>query len=318
MIFCFFGDIIISMLHDVAIIGGAGGGLTAAIYTSRKKLSTILIAKQIGGQCVLTDDIENYPGFEKISGIELSDKMRKQAEKYGVEIREGVIVESIEKKPDSFLIKTKGGENIEAKAVIVATGKNPRRLNVPGEKEFENKGVVFCSICDAPLFGGKDVVVAGGGNSGLHTALDLSNYANNIYILEAGPKIIGEEILQERLMKSGKVKFFTDARIIEIKGGNFVEKIIYEDKTTGETKEVSAQGIFISAGWTPATSFLNGLVDLNEGGEIIIDPKTNKTSVNGIFAAGDCTDVKYKQIIIAAGEGAKAALSAYDYLTSNI
>ena len=304
------------MLYDVAIIGGAGAGLTAAIYASRKKLSVILIAKQIGGQSVLTDDIENYPGFEKISGIELMDKARKQAEKYGTEIREGAIVEAIEKKADSFLIKTKDRENIEAKAIILATGKNPRRLNVLGEKEFENKGVVFCSICDAPLFGGKDVVVAGGGNSGLHTALDLLNYANNIYILEAGPKIIGEEILQERLTKSGKVKFFTDAKITKIKGSNFVEKIIYEDKKTGETKEIPAQGIFISAGWTPATSFLSGIVDLNEGGEIIIDPKTNKTSADGIFAAGDCTDVKYKQIVIAAGEGAKAALSVYDYLSS--
>ncbi|MFA4890544.1 MAG: FAD-dependent oxidoreductase [Candidatus Paceibacterota bacterium] len=304
------------MLHDIAIIGGAGAGLTAAIYTSRKKLSTILIAKQVGGQCLLTDDIENYPGFEKISGIELMDKMRKQAEKYGVEIKEGSIVENIEKKNGAFLIKIKDGEDIETKAIILATGKNPRRLNVPGEKEFENKGVVFCSICDAPLFAGKDVVVAGGGNSGLHTALDLLNYANNIYILEAGPKIIGEEILQERLMKSGKVKFFTDTKITEIKGSNFVEKIIYEDKKTGDKKEISAQGIFISAGWTPATSFLSGFLNLNDNGEIIINPKTNETSVGGVFAAGDCTDVKYKQIIIAAGEGAKAALSAYDYLAS--
>jgi thioredoxin-disulfide reductase len=304
------------MLHDVAIVGGAGAGLTAAIYASRKKLSTILIAKQIGGQCVLTDDIENYPGFEKISGIELMDKARKQAEKYDVEIKEGSIVEAIEKKSDSFLIKIKDEEDIEAKTIIIATGKNPRRLNIPGEKEFGGKGVVFCSICDAPLFAGKDVVVVGGGNSGLHTALDLLNYANNIYVLNAGPRIKGEEILQERLIKSGKVKFFTDARITEIKGSNFVEKIIYEDKKTGTKKEIFAQGIFISAGWTPATSFLNGLIDLNEEGEIIINQKTNETSVKGVFAAGDCTDVKYKQIIIAAGEGATAALSAYDYLAS--
>ena len=302
------------MLHDVAIIGGAGAGMTAAIYASRKKLKTILIAKQIGGQCVLTDDIENYPGFEKISGIELMDKMRKQAEKYGVEIKEGIIVENIKKKSDTFLIKTKDGENIEVRAVIIATGKNPRRLNVPGEKEFEGKGVVFCSICDAPLFKGKDVVVAGGGNSGLHTALDLVNYANNIYILASGSKIAGEEILQERLMKSGKVIFFTDAKITGIKGESFVKKIIYEDKKTGDKKEISAQGIFVSAGWTPATSFLDGFIDLNAEGEIIVNPRTNETSVPGVFAAGDCTDIKYKQIVIAAGDGAKAALSTYDYL----
>lgn len=305
------------MLYDVAIIGGAGAGMTAAIYSARKKLNAVLIAKQVGGQCLLTNSIENYPGFEKISGIELIDKMRKQVEKYEVPIEEGKEVESIEKKDGPFLIKLKDGESIETRAIIIATGENPRRLGIPGEKEFEGKGVVFCSVCDAPLFAGKDVVVAGGGNSGLNTALDLLNYANNIYVLGGRPKIMGDEILQERLIKSGKVKFFTDARITEIKGGAFVEKIIYNDKKTGEEKEISAQGIFVSAGWLPATSFLDGFLDLNNKGEIIINPKTNETSVGGVFAAGDCTDTKYKQIIIAAGEGAKAALSAYNYLSSN-
>lgn len=305
------------MLYDVAIIGGAGAGMTAAIYSARKKLNTVLIAKQVGGQCVLTNNIENYPGFEKISGIELMNKMRKQVEKYGVLIEEGEEVKSIEKKDGHFLIKLKDNESIGTKTIIVATGKNPRRLGIPGEKEFEGKGVVFCSICDAPLFAGKDVVVAGGGNSGLHTALDLLNYADNIYVLGSRPKIIGDEILQEKLIKSGKVKFFTDARIVEIKGGTFVEKIIYQDKKTERIKEISAQGIFVSAGWSPATSFLDGFLDLNDKGEIIINPKTNETSASGVFAAGDCTDIKYKQIIIAAGEGAKAALSAYNYLVSN-
>lgn len=306
------------MLYDIAIIGGAGAGMTAAIYSARKKLNAVLIAKQVGGQCLLTNSIENYPGFEKISGIELIDKMRKQVEKYEVPIEEGKEVESIEKKDGPFLIKFKDSGSIETRAVIIATGENPRRLGIPGEKEFEGKGVVFCSICDAPLFAGKDVVVAGGGNSGLNTALDLLNYANNIYVLGGRPKIMGDEILQERLIKSGKVKFFTDARITEIKGGAFVEKIIYNDKKTGEEKEISAQGIFVSAGWLPATSFLDGFLNLNDKGEIIINPKTNETSVGGVFAAGDCTDTKYKQIIIAAGEGAKAALSAYNYLSSNI
>ena len=171
------------MIYDITIIGGASAGLTAALYSARKKMNVIILSKQIGGQSLLTDNIENFPAFEIISGKELSAKMRKQVEKYKVPIKEGIEVESIEKKDNIFLINLKEGENIESKTLIIATGKNPRRLNIPGEKEFENKGVVFCSICDAPLFGGKDVVIVGSGNSGLESAVDLLKYANKAWIL---------------------------------------------------------------------------------------------------------------------------------------
>jgi len=313
------------MVYDLVIIGGATSGLTAGIYAARKKLNAVILTKEIGGQTLQTESIENFPGFEKISGPELIDKMKEQVQKYGLPIKSGMEVKSISKIGDIFEISTNMPDEIKAKSVIIATGKNPRRLNVPGEKEFENKGVVYCSTCDAPLFGDKTVVVAGGGNSGLNSAFDLLKYAVKIYVMEASDKIIGDEFLQEKLKASGKVEFITNADIKEIKGANFVEKIVYLDKKTGlpadeagEEKTLNAQGIFVNVGWSPSSAFVKGFLETNEYGEIIIDPKTNETSVKGAFASGDVTDVKYKQCVIAAGEGAKAALSAYDYLKSKL
>lgn len=306
------------MIYDIVIIGGASAGLTAGIYASRKKLKTLLLTKQIGGQSLLTDTIENFPGFDSISGKELIGKMRKQAERFGVEIEEGVKVEKIEKKGEEFEVRLRGFEvGLRARAIIIATGKSLCRLNIPGEKEFENKGVSFCSICDTPLFGGKDVAVIGGGNSGMESAMDLTKYANKIYILECGEKIKGDEFLQEKLKRTGKVEFINNAEVKEIKGSKFVEKIIYEDKKTSEIKEIPIGGVFVNIGWIPATGFLKGFVELNSQGEIIVNHKTQETSVPGVFAAGDVTDGLYKQCITAAGDAAKAALSAYDYLVKS-
>src|SRR3989337_48829 len=219
------------MIYDLVIIGGATSGLTAGIYAARKKLNAVILTKEIGGQTLQTESIENFPGFEKISGPELIDKMKEQVQKYGLPIKSGTEVKSISKTDGGFEISPNANDKTTAKSLIIATGKNPRRLSVPGEKEFENKGVVYCSTCDAPLFGGKTVVVAGGGNSGLNSAFDLLKYANNIYVLES-------------LKVSGKVVFITNADIKEIKGANFVEEIIYLDKKTGEEKTLKAQGIF--------------------------------------------------------------------------
>ncbi|MEK9161515.1 MAG: FAD-dependent oxidoreductase [Patescibacteria group bacterium] len=302
------------MIYDLAIIGGATSGLTAGIYAARKKLNTIILTKEVGGQTIQTESIENFPGFENISGTELIGKMKAQVLKYNLPIKSGAGVKSISKKDDVFEIETDKEEKITAKSVIIATGKNPRRLNVPGEKEFENKGVVYCSTCDAPLFGGKDVVVAGGGNSGLGSAFDLLKYANNIFVMESMDKLKGDELLHEKLKASGKVTFMTSVDIKEIKGSKFLEEIIYLDKKTGEEKTIKSQGLFVSVGWSPSSAFVKGFLEMNEYEEIVINQKTNETSVKGVFASGDVTDIKYKQCIIAAGEGAKAALSAYDYL----
>lgn len=305
------------MIYDVVIIGGASAGLTAGIYAARKKLNAIILAKQIGGQSLLTDRIDNFPGFEMIAGKDLIDKMRKQVENHGIPIKEDAEVESIIKKNGNFSVKLKDGEKIETKTIIIATGKKYRQPDISGVKKFENRGVSFCTTCDAPLFKDKRVAVIGSGNSALNAAIDLAKYADKIYVLARGPKIRGDELLLEKTKESGKVEFLNEVEVKEIKGDNFVEKIIYKDKKTGEEKELKVEGVFVNIGWVPATGFLKDFVDLNKEGEIIIDPRTNETSVKGVFAAGDVTDVKYKQCIIAAGEGAKAALSAYNYLTSS-
>ena len=302
------------MIYDLVIIGGATSGLTAGIYAARKKLNAVILTKEIGGQTLQTESIENFPGFEKISGSELIDKIKEQVLKYGLPLKSGTEVKSISKTDDIFEIATNISDEIKAKSVIIATGKNPRRLNIPGEKEFENKGVVYCSTCDAPLFGGKDVAVAGSGNSGLNSAYDLLKYANNIYVIESADAVKGDEFLQEKLKKSGKVSFITGADIKEIKGVSFMEEVVYLDKESGEEKALKAQGLFVNIGWSPSSALVKGFLKTNEYEEIVIDPKTNETSVKGVFASGDVTDIKYKQCVIAAGEGAKAALSAYDYL----
>ena len=302
------------MIYDLIIIGGAMAALSSAIYAARKKINTVILTGKIGGQSLLTDNIENYPGFKSISGEELIQKVKEQVENLGVEIKIDKLVQEINESGDNFEVKTKDGEIFHAKSAIIATGKNPRHLNVPGEREFIGKGVSFCSICDAPLFGGKDVVVVGGGNAGLESAMDLTKYANKIYVLEFSPKIMGDESTQEKLRQSGKTEFIANAQVKEIKGNKFAESLIYEDRQSGEKKELKAGGVFVNIGQIPATDFVKNTVQLNERGEIIIDPKTNQTSVKGIFAAGDATDIPFKQCVIAAGEGAKAALNVYNYL----
>ncbi len=303
--------------YDVAIIGGATAGMTAAIYTARKRLKTVILTKETGGQNLKTDRIENFPGFMTIPGKDLTGKIREQVDKHEVPVMEGVEVEKIDVHPESkdeFTIHVKGGDIYEARTVIIATGKNPRLLGIPGEAEFENKGVSFCPTCDAPLFGGKNVAVIGSGNSGLESANDLMKYANKIYVLEYGSEIKGDPSTVEALKKTGKVEFILRVETKEIQGSNFVEKLVYRDLTDNETRELSVQGVFINIGWIPATSFLSDFVKLNEYGEVEIDHKTTQTSVAGVYAAGDVSNTLYKQCVIAAGEGAKAALSAYNHI----
>lgn len=300
---------------DLVIIGAGPAALTAAIYTARKKLNFEVLAQRVGGeQVLLTNDIENWPGTKLISGIGLIRKFRKHIENYGVKIKGGQEVVKIEKEGKRFLVKTRRGEEYRARAIIIASGKKPRHLRVPGGKEFEGKGVSYCSICDAPLFRGKTVAVIGGGNAGLESALNSAKYARKIYILELGSKAIGDEFLQEKLKETGKVEFIFNARTVEIKGGKFVTGLIYEDRVTREKKELAVKGVFVHVGQITSSDFIKDFLETSNANEIIIDPKTNQTSVKGIFAAGDVTNVKWKQIVVAAGEGAKAALSAYEYL----
>lgn len=301
-------------MYDLIIIGGGPAGITAGIYAARKKLNTLLVTKEWGGQIVKASDIQNWPGEKSISGVDLMNKMVEHLKKFKLEIKEGREVIDLETKGNNFAIRDNGDEEYEARAVIIATGKMPRVLNIPGEEKFKGKGVSFCSTCDAPLFKGKEVAVIGGGNAGFDAVLDLTKYAKKIYILEFLQEMKGDASTKEKLEKTGKVEFIVNAAIKEFRGKDFVESLIYEDRDTGEDKELKVRGIFIAIGMVPKAGFAEGLVEFNKVGEIVINKEDNSTRTKGIFAAGDITDVKYEQIVIAAGEGAKAALAVYDYL----
>ncbi|MFA5013344.1 MAG: FAD-dependent oxidoreductase [Candidatus Paceibacterota bacterium] len=302
------------MIYDVAIIGGGPAGITAGIYAARQKMKAILIAKSFGGQMAnKAVDIENYPGFEKISGLELIERFESQLKSKDVEIRSEDLHE-IDLVNDNFKIIFEDSEFIEAKTVIISAGAKARKLGVKGEHEFMGKGVSHCTTCDGPFFEGKDIVVAGGGNAGFESALFMRNYANKIYILEYGDKVRADEENQKRVRESNKIEIILNADIKEINGENFAQELVYIDRATGQEKKLAVRGVFVQIGYEPASHIVENFVDLNSKKEIIVDHNTLATKTPGLFAAGDITDGFLKQVVVAAADGAKAAMSAYKYL----
>lgn len=302
------------MVYEVIIIGGGPAGIAAGIYTSRQKLNSLLITKDFGGQLARkTVAIENYPGFKRISGLELIQKFQDHLENKDIEIEKNE-VSKVEKTGDNFIILTEDKKRFESKAVILASGADPRPLKVPGEKELIGKGVSYCALCDGPLFSDKTVAVIGGGNSGFETAIFLNKIAKKIYILEYGSEVKADQANQQIVEKTEKAKIITNALLKEIQGDKFVKAIIYQDRETKEEKELAVEGVFVEIGLQPATSFIKDLVEFNERDEIIVDFETCKTKTPGLFAAGDVNVGRYKQIVTACGEGAKAALAAFEYL----
>ncbi|MBU2036977.1 FAD-dependent oxidoreductase [Patescibacteria group bacterium] len=301
-------------MYDLVIIGAGPAGLAAAIYAARKKIKTLVLAGNAVSQTTEAHLVENYPGIPSIPGGELAEKFREHARGIGVEIKDSVEIAKIESSDGKFEVIATGSK-FSAKSLIIATGKKYRELQVPGAKEFKGKGITYCATCDAPLFKNKIVAVIGAGDSGQDAAWQLTKYASKIYLLNKYPAMRGDDrLLQEELKKHPKIEIYNQCEPMEIKGEKFVQALIFKHNGVGETKEITVDGIFVEIGSVPASKFLTGVVDLNEKGEIIINPKTNATSCPGIFAAGDTTDIPHKQIIIAAGEGAKAALSVYEYL----
>ena len=301
-------------MYDLIIIGGAPAATSAGIYAARKRIKTLLITKDWGGQAVLAPWIENYPGFESISGADLVNNFVNQLKKNELEIKEGLKVKEMNLTKDNSVIEVKTDKDIyQAKTVIIATGRTPRKLGLPNEEKFIGKGISFCPTCDGPLFKDKEVAVIGGGNMGLSTALELTAYASKMHILEYSPKLKADGFFQEKIKTISKINVLTNVQVTEIKGEQFVNGLVYQDRSSGKSKEISIEGIFVSIGSLANSAFAKDMVELNKQGEIKIDPK-NRTSQPNIFAAGDVTDVSHKQIIIAAGEGAKAALNAYEYL----
>lgn len=294
-------------MYDLIIIGAGAAGMSAAIYAARQKLNFIVISKDIGGQTLLSSDVENYLGFHFIDGTHLVGKFKEHLKDYNVSVIEEEAI-SVEKINSGFKIKTKKKE-YKSKAVIIATGEHPRKLNVPGEKEFYGKGVTYCATCDAPLFSGKDVAVIGGGNSAMEAALLAEKYSNKVFILSIKSELKGDALLLQNLKNSKKIEVIGNAKTKEILGDKFVSEIKFE--RDGKKERLTVQGVFVEIGLTPNSSLAD--IKKNEYGELIVDIK-NMTSVNGIFAAGDVTNVTEKQIVVAAGEGAKAALEAIKYL----
>jgi len=303
-----------SFLYDLIIIGGGPAGISAGIYGARQKLDILLITKSFGGQIARKAVmIENYPGFEEISGMELIQKLEKHLRKQKIDIERDE-VSKVKKIKDRFVVITQSKNRFESKAVIVASGADPRPLEVSGEKEFIGRGLSYCVNCDGPLFEGKTVAVIGGGNSAFETAIFLSKIAKKIYILEYGERVRADEINQELVKKTGKVKIITNAQVKRIQGNQFVNSLVYEDRKTEKEITLPLEGIFVEIGNQPATSFVKDLVDFNERDEIMVEFETCQTKTSGLFAAGDCNVGKFKQIVTACGEGTKAALATYDYL----
>ncbi len=301
------------MIYDLIIIGGGPAGITAGIYAARKKLNTLLIAKDFFGQTAKTGEIDNWPGSPAISGGALMMNFEKHLKSFALDIKEGQTVISV-KQGAEFTVQIESGESFEAKALVVCSGANPKKLGVAGEDKFIGKGVSFCSLCDAPFFQGKSVAIVGGGNSALEAALDLAKYAKQIYLLEAGEALKGDPLLQDMVKQTNKVEIRFNQEIKEIQGKAMVEGVVVFDRPTQKSEVLAVAGVFVEIGWTPQSDFLGDLLAKNERGEIIADPATGQTSLEGVFAAGDCANTKYKQVILAAASGARAALSAYEYL----
>jgi NADH-dependent peroxiredoxin subunit F len=301
------------MIYDLIIVGAGPAGMTAAIYAARRKINFILISLDVGGQMSWSSAVENYPGTTSISGVELVRNFQKHMQVYGINIKQEEVVK-IGKNKKLCFVKTKRN-NYEGKAVIIACGKSPRKLGVVGEEEFFGKGVNYCATCDAPFYKNKQVAVVGGGNSGLDASLFLSKYASKIYLLESMPQLGGETYLRDKVLGNNKINIITSASVKEILGKSFVTSLKYEKE--GKENILKVDSVFIEIGLLSKTDFID--VQKNRWGEIMLFRSTqthdeNRTSIDGIFAAGDVTDVPAKQIVIAAGEGCKAAIAAFDYI----
>jgi thioredoxin-disulfide reductase len=302
-------------LYDSIIIGASAAGMSAGIYLKRQKLNFLILAKDIGGEMALSGIIENYPGFPLTNGVELTKKFKEHLEKYGIEpVMEEVI--KIEKE-NVFKVVTSKNEYL-SKTVIIATGSNPKKLNVPGEKEFYHKGVSYCYVCDMPLFAKKTVAIIGGGNSALESGILASKICQKAYIINKNPKFKGDKVLFEEVSKKENVEIIYNALTQEIYGDEFVKGIKYLDQNTGEIKDLKVDGVFIHIGLKPNTDFAPDQWQIkNEYGEIIIN-ELCQTKIPGLFAAGDVTNIPHKQIGIAVGQGIIAALEVVRYLNSSI
>lgn len=311
------------MIYDSIIIGGGPAGVAAGVYVARKQMKSLMLVKSLGGQSVVSDDIQNWIGDMHISGYELANKMAAHVKSYPevLEVKEGEMVSEIKKiiceedRECDFEVVTNNG-SYKTKTIILCSGARRRKMNIPGEEQFNGKGVAYCSTCDAPLFKNKDVAVVGGGNAGLEAVIDLLPYANHITLFERGDKPKGDPKTLEEIEKNNKVTVLTNVETKEVLGDNLVTGLKYLQ--SGEEKVLEVQGIFVEIGSVPNSELVKNLVDIDKYGQVKIDCRYAATSNPAIFAAGDVTDDPFKQNNISAGDGVRAALSAYSYLQKRV
>ncbi|USK50371.1 alkyl hydroperoxide reductase subunit F [Bacillus sp. CMF12] len=301
--------------YDVLVIGGGPAGSSAAIYAARKGIRTGIVAERFGGQVMDTLGIENFISVKHTEGPKLVASLEEHVKDYGIDVMNLQRAKRLEKK-DLVEIELENGAVLKSKSVILSTGARWRNVNVPGEAEFKNKGVAYCPHCDGPLFEGKDVAVIGGGNSGVEAAIDLAGIVNHVTVIEFNPELKADAVLQERLNSLPNVTVVTNAQTTEITGTDKVNGISYMDRETEKQHHVELQGVFVQIGLVPNTDWLGDQIKRTRFGEIVVD-KRGATNIPGVFAAGDCTDSAYKQIIISMGSGATAALGAFDYMIRN-
>jgi alkyl hydroperoxide reductase subunit F len=299
---------------DVAVVGGGPAGLTAAMYAARKNLSTIIITLDLGGQVGITHLVTNYPGMPVVEGPELVRLMFEQAYMYGLERLIGERVENIRVDGRAKVLELASGKQVKARSVILASGAQKRRLEIAGESEFAGRGVVYCSTCDGPFYKDKVVAIVGGGNSALEAAVEMSGIAKKVYVVSRG-EWSGDEWLRDKASAAPGVKALPGYEPVEILGDEVVEEFVIRKTGNGKSRKLKVDGVFIEVGLEPNSDFALDLTRTNQRGELIVD-EWGDTGVRGVFAAGDVTATKEKQIVIAAGEGAKAALAAFDYLIS--
>jgi len=302
-------------MYDLAIIGGGPAGVAGGVYAARKQLKTVLIAEEFGGQSSVSLDVQNWIGTVSVSGSEFAKMLRGHLDAYAndvVDLKEGERAIAIEEIKGGFRVKTNASE-YEAKTVLIASGASRRKLDIPGAKEFEQKGVVYCASCDGPLFSGMDTVVVGGGNAGFESAAQLLAYAKSVTLMTRG-EFKADPVTMKKVLGNPKLTALPNTEPVEIKGDKFVSALVYKDRKTGETKEVSVQGVFVEIGIIPNTDYAKELIQLDEFGRVVTDPKNQTTSLPGIWAAGDCTNELYHQNNIAAGDAVKALEDIYLYL----
>jgi len=299
-------------MYDLIVVGGGPAGLTAAIYAARRAMKTLILAKEFGGQAVYASKVENFPGFDLIPGYELMEKMKAQVERLGVEVK-NIEATEIKKEDDIFFVRDKDNGAYEGKTIILSFGAVPRKLGLPNEDKFKGNGISYCATCDAPFFKNKNVAVIGGGNAALDAALLLAKFAKQVYLVHRREEFKAEEVRVNDAKKLQNIEMILSSEVKEIKGEKNIVGIVVGKVDSGETRELEVNGIFVEIGHIVESEFVSKIVELDERRQIIVNEK-NETNVSGVFAAGDATTVPYKQIVIAAGEGAKAALTAYSYL----